>query len=87
MYSLWILVFLMFVFYTAKSTNFNTFLDANRLLRSILFNCSWMSSVIFFPYCDAGKMCTSLRCRFNMMQITEETEMEIPYICTIIAYI
>ena len=28
MYSLWILVFLMFVFYTAKSTNFNTFLDA-----------------------------------------------------------
>ena len=28
MYSLWIAVFLLFVFYTAKSTNFNTFLDA-----------------------------------------------------------
>lgn len=28
LYSLWIVIFLMFVFYTAKSTNFNTFLDA-----------------------------------------------------------
>ncbi len=28
MYSLWIAVFVLFVFYTAKSTNFNTFLDA-----------------------------------------------------------
>ncbi len=28
LYSLWITIFLIFVFYTAKSTNFNTFLDA-----------------------------------------------------------
>lgn len=28
LYSLWIAVFLIFVFYTAKSTNFNTFLDS-----------------------------------------------------------